>query len=147
MAKLRFIRYHEKHNILIIPTDLPCLHMQDNEPEQTCSFSTQPHKVHWLTRSASGRTGNPHCRMKAGMIVFTWLALSAKALTFLPSIIKSTSISGLIQHAAGPSTTSSGSWLCPVTQTFTSGHWFKIAGQTDCSHPPLWHLTAHGAIC
>ena len=35
------IRYHEKHNILIIPGDLPYLHMQDNEPEWTCAVAGQ----------------------------------------------------------------------------------------------------------
>ena len=45
MAKLRFVGYHEKHNILIVSSDLPYLHMQDNEPKQTCSFSAQPHNV------------------------------------------------------------------------------------------------------
>ena len=35
MAELGLIGYHEKHNILVIPGDLPYLHAQDNEPEQT----------------------------------------------------------------------------------------------------------------
>ena len=82
----------------------------------------------WLTRSSSGRTGSPYCRTKVGVIVFTLLPLSAKALTFLPSIIKSTSISGPIQCAAGSPPTSSGSQIYPITWTLTSGHWFIILG-------------------
>ena len=123
---------------------------------QTCRIMNLSRLVHflphptrfngWLTKSTSGRTGNPHCHMKASMIVFTWLPLSTKALTFLPSIIKSTSVSGWIQCMVGPSMASSGFQLCPITRTFTSGCWFEIAGWADCSCPPLWHLTAHGAI-
>ena len=36
----KLIGYHEKHNTLIIPGNLPYLHVQDNEPKQTCVFST-----------------------------------------------------------------------------------------------------------
>ena len=32
--------YHEKHNVLFIPCDLPYLHAQDNESKWTCAFST-----------------------------------------------------------------------------------------------------------
>ena len=39
MAELRFVGYHEKSNIFIVPGDLPYLYMQDNKPEQTCAFS------------------------------------------------------------------------------------------------------------
>ena len=39
MAELGLIGYHEKHNILVIPGDLPYLHAQDNEPKWTCVFS------------------------------------------------------------------------------------------------------------
>ena len=69
----------------------------------------------WSTRSTSDRTGNPHCCMKASMSVFTWLPLSTKALASLPSIVKSTSVSGLIQCAADTSMTNSRSRLCAIT--------------------------------
>ena len=39
-AELGLIGHHEKHDILIIPGNLPHLDVQDNEPEQTCAFST-----------------------------------------------------------------------------------------------------------
>ena len=44
-AELRLVGYHEEHNILIIPGDLPYPHVQDNKPESTCAFSAQLYKV------------------------------------------------------------------------------------------------------
>ena len=97
------------------------------KPSGLVHFPPNPTRFNgWLTRSSSSRTGNPYCCMKAGVIVFTQLPLSAKALTFLPSIVKSTSISGPIQCETGPPTSNSGSQICPITWTFTSGRWFII---------------------
>ena len=39
-AKLRLIRYHKEHNVLVIPHDLPYLHVQDNKTEWACLFPT-----------------------------------------------------------------------------------------------------------
>ena len=111
---------------LVISLNCMCRIMN---PSRLVYFLPNPTRFNgWLTKSTSGRTGNLHCCMKVGMIVFTRLPLSAKAWTFLPSIVKSTSISGLIQGAVGPPMTSSGSQLHSITQTLTSGHWFEIFG-------------------
>ena len=80
----------------------------------------------WLTKSSSSRTGNSYCHIKAGMIMFTWLPLSTRALTFLSSMVSSTNVSGLIQCDMGPPTSNSGSQIHQMTWTFTSD-WVFIA--------------------
>ena len=128
-AELRLIRYHEEHNILIIPAISHTCTCRITKPSGLVRFPPNPTRFNgWSTRSSSGRTGNPYCCTKVGMIVFTRLPLSTKALTFLPSVVRSTSVSGPIQYETGPPTSSSESWICPVTQTFISGHWFIVLG-------------------
>ena len=88
---------------LYLVISLTCTHRITNL-SRLVHFLPNPTRFNgWSIRSTSGRTGNPHCCTKVGVIVFTWLSLSTKALTFLPSIITLTSVSGPIQHAVGPS--------------------------------------------
>ena len=72
-------------------------------------------------RSSRGRTGNPYCCTRVGVIIFTWLPLSARALKFLPSMVSSTSISGLIQCKVCPPASNCGFRICLIMRTFTSG--------------------------
>ena len=55
-------------------------------------------------------------------------------------MVRSTSVSGLIQWEMGPPTSNSGSQIRPITWMFTSGHVFIDLGWADCSLPPLWSL-------
>ena len=99
------------------------------KPSGLVRFLPNPMRfIRWSTRSFSSRTGNPYCCTKVGVIIFTWLPLSTKALTFLPSMVKSTSVSGLIQCEMGPPASSSGCWIHPITRMFMSGHVFVNLG-------------------
>ena len=62
-SKLRLIGHPQEHRIFIISCDPLHSHMQDDKPEWTSTFPTM--------RSSKGRTGNPYCCTKAGVIVFT----------------------------------------------------------------------------
>ena len=44
-SEVRLIGYHKEHSIFIIACDPLYLHMQDDEPERTSMFPTQPHKI------------------------------------------------------------------------------------------------------
>ena len=72
-------------------------------------------------RSSRGRTRNPYYCTRAGVIVFTWLPLSARVLKFLPSTVSSTSISGPIQCEVGPPASNCGYQIRLIMRTFTSG--------------------------
>ena len=118
----KLIRYHEEQNVFSYSVIFhTCMHRIMNLSRLVHSPPNPTRFNGWSTRSSSGSTGNPYCCTKVDVIVFTRLPLSTKALTFLPSMVKSTSVSGLIQYETGPPTSNSGSQIHPVTWTFTSG--------------------------
>ena len=94
----------------------------------------------------TGRTGNPHCCTRVGVIVFTSLPLSARALKFLPSTVNSTSVSGPCQCAVGPPAFNCGFQTRPIMQTFTSGWECAALGVGEPFSPALWNLLALDAI-
>ena len=75
-------------------------------------------------------------------MVFTWLPLSAKALTFCTSTRRPTSVSRPIQCTVGPALMSRGSWCIVTTCVVASveGFLWQVLCWSDL---PLWNLNAH----